>query len=74
MLANTPQYDLCINETQNEKTFFQLAEELDPMPDVGDHYLGADILLPRGDEIAKGNLVANSHYASENVLDRVYTI
>ena len=37
------------DETQNEQTFPQLAEELEPMPEVADHYTGAKILLPRGD-------------------------
>ena len=45
-LENTPQYDLCEDETQNIQSFPQLAEELEPMPEVGDHYIGAEILLP----------------------------
>ena len=39
-LAITPQYDLSEDETQNKQTFPQLAEELEPMPEVGDHYNG----------------------------------
>ena len=38
-LEDTPQYDLYENETQNEQTFPQLAEELEPMTEVGDHYI-----------------------------------
>ena len=44
-LESTPQYDLYEDETQNKQTFPQLAEELEPMPEVGDHYVGAEILL-----------------------------
>ena len=48
-LENTPQYDPYEDETQNEQSFPQLEEELEPMPDVGDYYKGAEMLLPRGD-------------------------
>ena len=57
-LENTPQYDSYEDETQNEQTFTQLAEELEPMQEVGDHYIGAEILLPRGDKMARGHEVA----------------
>ena len=46
-LEDTPQYDPYEDETQNEQTFPQLMEELEPMPEVGDHYIGGKILLPR---------------------------
>ena len=46
------------------------------MPKVEDHYVGAEIMLPRGDEMARGHVVAQSHDASGNVMGRahVYTI
>ena len=50
-LANNPQYDPYEDETQNKKTFPQLAEELEPIPEVGDHYIEAEKLLPRRDKI-----------------------
>ena len=53
-LENTPQYDLYEDETQNEQTSPQLAEELEPMPKVGSYYIRAEILLPRGDKMARG--------------------
>ena len=37
------------------------------MPEVGNHYIGAEILLPRGDKMARGHVVACSHDASGNV-------
>ena len=45
-------YDPYEDETQSEQTFLKLAEELEPMPEVGDHYIGAEILLLRGDKMA----------------------
>ena len=45
------------DKTQNEKIFPQLAEELEPMPEVGDHCIGAEILLPRGHMMARGHEV-----------------
>ena len=72
-LENTPQYDPYEDVTQNEQTFQQLAEELEPMPEVGYHYIGAKILLPRGDEMARGHVVAHSGNANGNAMDRVHT-
>ena len=57
-LESTPQYDPYEDETQNKQAFAQLAEELEPIPEVGDHYIGEEILLPRGDERAKSQVVA----------------
>ena len=56
-LKNTPHYDPYEDETQNMQTFSLIAEKLDPTPEVGDHYIGAEILLPRGDKVARGNLM-----------------
>ena len=35
-LGNTPQYNLYGDVTQNKESFSQLAEELEPMSEVGD--------------------------------------
>ena len=72
-LENNPQYDLYEDETQNKHTFLQLAKELEPMPKVGDHYVAAAILLPRGDEMARDHAVACSHDSSGNVMGRANT-
>ena len=42
------------------------------MPEVGDHYIGAKILLPRGNKMG-GHVVARSRDANENVMDRSHT-
>ena len=56
-LENTPQYDLYQDESQNKHTFTQLEEELEPMPGIGDHSIKAEILLPRGDMMARGHVM-----------------
>ena len=33
---------------QNDQTFPQLAEELEPMPEAGNQYIGAEIMHSRG--------------------------
>ena len=58
-LENTPQSCLCEDETQNEQTFHQLAEELKPTPEGGDHCIGTEMLLHRGREMARNNVVCN---------------
>ena len=42
------------------------------MPEVGDHYVGAGILLNRGDKMARGNVVVQSCNANGNVMGRAH--
>ena len=43
------------------------------MPEVGDLYIGAEILLSRGDQMARGHVVARSREAKGNVMGRSHT-
>ena len=43
------------------------------MPDVGDLYIGAEILLPGGDQMARDHVVARSRDASGNVMGKSHT-
>ena len=43
------------------------------MPEVGDHYIGSQILLPSGDKMARGHVVAWSHNANGNVMGKAHT-
>ena len=43
------------------------------MPEVGDHYIEAEILLLSGDKMARGHVVAWSHDVSRNMMGRAYT-
>ena len=47
-------------------------EELELMSEMGDHHIGADILLPRGDQMARGHVVAQSHDANGNIMGRAH--
>ena len=53
-LESTSQNDPHEDETQNEQTFLQLAEEIEPMSDVSDHYVRAEILLSKDMRWQKG--------------------
>ena len=72
VLENTPQYDPYEDESQNRQTVPQLAEELEPMPEVCNQYIGAEIMLPRGGKMARGHVLAQSHDASGNIMDRAH--
>ena len=52
--------------------FSQLAEEQMPMPEMGNHSIGTEILLPRGDEMARVHVVAHSHDANGNMMGRTH--
>ena len=43
------------------------------MPEVCDHYIGAEILLPRGDWMARGQVVVQSLDAYGKSMGRAYT-
>ena len=72
-LENILKYDHYDDETHNEQSFSQLVEELDPMPKVGDYYVRAKILLPRGDHMARGHVMARSQDSNGNVVGRSHT-
>ena len=44
------------------------------MPEVGGHYIGAKILLPREDEMARDHVVALSLNSSGNVMGRPHKL
>ena len=63
-LENTPQYNPYEDKTENnEQTFSQLEKEQEPMPEMCDLYIGAEILLPRVDEMARGHVVVQGQNA-----------
>ena len=60
------------DETQNKQTFPKIPEELEPMPEEEDQYLGANVLLPREDQWSRGHVVAWSCAANGNVMGRAH--
>ena len=66
-------YDPYEDETKNYHTFLERAEELEPMPEVGNHQIGANIMLPIGDEMARGHTVKQKHNASGNIMGRAHS-
>ena len=57
---------------RTNRPFSQLAEELEPMPEVGNQYIGAEIMLPRKDKMARGHVVVHSCNTSGNVMGRAH--
>ena len=43
------------------------------MPEIGDLYIGVEMLLPRGDQMARDHVVATSRDADGNVMVRSHT-
>ena len=50
----------------------QLAEELEPMPEVGDHYAREEILLPRADQMARDLIEVHIYDAKGEVMGRAH--
>ena len=71
--SNTPQDDPYKDETNNKKSFSKLVDELEPMPELGDHYVRAEILLPIGDEMARDHVLAHSGDVSKKDIARAHT-
>ena len=49
-------YDPYEDESQNAKTFLILDDKPEVTPDWGDQYVNAEILLPRGDRMVRGQV------------------
>ena len=52
-VEETPQYDPYEDKSQNAETFPMLDEEPEITPKWGDQFVNAEILLPRGDKMAR---------------------
>ena len=73
VLEDTPTYDCYEDSTQNEQTFPQLKEEEEiPMHEVADNNLGVEILLPRGNQMARSLVVEWKRVANRNAMGRPY--
>ena len=55
-IPDTPEYIPYTDEDQNETTFPDLDEEV--TPEVGDEYVRASIMLPRGSQMMRGTVKA----------------
>ena len=64
------QYDPYDEESGNAKTFPMLEEEPEVTPKLGDQYVNAEILLPRGDKMARDQVVCLKHDANGNPIGR----
>ena len=53
--------------------FPQLEEKLESISEVIDHYIGAEIMLPRRNKVARGHIVAWSGNTNGNVMGRAHT-
>ncbi len=53
-IPDTPEYLLYSDEDQNETTFPDLDEEV--TPEVGDKYVHASMMLPRGSQLMHGTM------------------
>ena len=42
------------------------------MPELNDHYNGAEILLPRMDAMARGHVIMQCHITSGNTMERAH--
>ena len=69
-VEETPQYDSCDDESQNAETFPMLDEEPEVTPEWGDQYVNAEILLPRGDKMARGQVICQKCNTDGNLIDR----
>ncbi|KAL7523565.1 hypothetical protein ACHAXR_000992, partial [Thalassiosira sp. AJA248-18] len=66
----TPEWDRYEPIDGEEGTPDAPDEELEPTPEVGDNYVGVDIMLPRGSTMARGRVIGRKHDADGNVIGR----
>ena len=54
------------------QTLLQLVGDLESMPEVRNHYLGAEILVPKEDNMVKGHVVVLSHHDNGKITSRAH--
>ena len=69
-VEETMQYDPYEDESQNAETFPMLDKEPEVTPEWGDQYVNAEILLPRGDNMARGQVICWKHDVNGNPIGR----
>ena len=69
-VEETLQYDPYENELKYVETFPMLDEEPDITPKWGDQYVTAEILLPRGDKMSRGQVICQKRDADVNLIGR----
>ena len=52
----TPTYDAYVNDIA-DRTPNAPEEELEPTPEAGDKYVNADVMLPRGGNLSRGQVI-----------------
>ena len=57
IIKDNIQHDLYVDERLNEQIFLSLQEKLEPIAETTDQYLGAEILLSGGDQMARAHVV-----------------
>ena len=70
-VKNTLQYDPCEDQSQNAKTFPILDKEPEVSSGWGDQYVNAELLLPRGDRIVRGQVICQKQEANGNPISRL---
>ena len=65
-MEDSSQYDPYKDKLQNA----MLDEELEVTPELGDQYVNAEILLPREEKMAWGQMVCQKHDADNNLIGR----
>ena len=69
-VEETPQNDSYENESQYAETFLILNEEPEVYLKWGDQYVNANILLLRGDEMARDQVICQKQDANGNLIGR----
>ena len=69
-VEETPQYDPYKDESQNAEKFPMLDEKPKVTPEWGDQYKITEILLPRGCNMSRGQVVCWKHDANGNPIGR----
>ena len=69
-VEETHQIDSYVNNSQNAEMFPMLDEEPGVNTEWGDQYVSANMLLQRGDEMARGQVVCQKQDANGNLIGR----
>ena len=72
-VEDTPTFDRYEDDSEEGQMPEPQAEELEPTPEVGDNYVNTEVMLPRGDSMARGRVIRRKRNADGDLIGKSNT-
>ena len=72
-IEDTPIFDKYEDDDEGGRMPDPPAKELEPTPEIGDNYINTEVMLPRGDSMARGRVIRRKRNADGDLIGRSNT-